>query len=73
MAESFQRSSLTHTNDDPLDSERPQKRVRVDDDEITDEEDEEPVRQTAEIKASDLYLDTASAVVALEFEPMLTF
>ncbi len=74
MAEPLQKANLTHTNDEPLDFERPQKRARVDDEEISDEEEEDqaPVRQTTEIKASDLYLDTASAVVSLEFKHRLT-
>lgn len=62
MAESTQKIGLTHTNDEPLDSGRPLKKPRTNEEDMQDDDDEEPVRQTEGIKASDLYLDTASAV-----------
>jgi hypothetical protein len=64
MAESTTlKISFTHSNDAPSDSERPLKKPRLDQQEPeSDADDEGPVGQTEEIKASDLYLDTASAV-----------
>lgn len=67
MTESAQKANLAHSNDEPLDSERPLKKPRIEEEDMEDDEDEEPVRQTEEVKASDLYLDTASAVILLEF------
>ncbi|KAF9451371.1 cysteine proteinase [Macrolepiota fuliginosa MF-IS2] len=71
MADPVQKASHTHSNDEPLDLERPLKKPRIDkeDADEDEDEDEEPVRQTDEIKASDLYLDTINrAVLDFDFE-----
>lgn len=61
MAELTPQVDLTHSHEGPIDSHRPLKKPRIDEDE--DEPDpDEPIRQTEEVRASDLYLDTASAV-----------
>ncbi|KXN88916.1 putative mRNA-splicing protein ubp10 [Leucoagaricus sp. SymC.cos] len=59
--ESTLKTKLTYSNDDAhFESERPSKKPRIDQDESEfNDEEVEPVRQTEEIKASDLYLDTA--------------
>ncbi|KAF5352667.1 hypothetical protein D9756_005833 [Leucocoprinus leucothites] len=67
MAELTSKASLTHSYDAATDLERPLKKPRVDQELEQDYDDysEEPVRQTEEIKASDLYLDTARQSLTL--------
>ena len=61
MAELTPQADLTQPHELPKDSNRPLKKPRIDKDE--DEPDaDEPLRYTEEVRASDLYLDTASAV-----------
>jgi hypothetical protein len=69
MTESAIKSSIAHSNDEASEVERPSKKPRIDREELDEdeEEDPEPMRQTEEIKASDLYLDTASAMTLLGF------
>ncbi|XP_006454222.1 spindle pole body protein [Agaricus bisporus var. bisporus H97] len=69
MTEQTRKLDSTHSNDDPLHSERPLKKPRIREDDEQDDDDEEPVRQTQGIKASDLYLDTINrAVLDFDFE-----
>lgn len=63
MTEQTRKLDSTHSNDDPLHSERPLKKPRIREDDEQDDDDEEPVRQTQGIKASDLYLDTVSIII----------
>jgi len=61
MAELTPQADSTQSHDVPRDLKRPLKKPRIDQDE--DEPDaEEPLRHTEVVRASDLYLDTASAV-----------
>jgi U4/U6.U5 tri-snRNP-associated protein 2 len=77
MAEPTRKLDSTHSNDDLPDSERPLKKPRTDeeddreDDEQEDDE-QEPVRPTGAIKASDLYLDTASIMTLESATSMFT-
>lgn len=61
MAELTPQADLTQPHELPRDSNRPLKKPRIDQDE--DEPDtDEPLKYTEGVRASDLYLDTASAV-----------
>ncbi|KAJ3571567.1 hypothetical protein NP233_g3679 [Leucocoprinus birnbaumii] len=73
MTESTPKTNLTHSNDETPDMERPAKKARLNQEKPVQDDDEyseEPVRQNDEIKASDLYLDTASAInrAVLDFD-----
>lgn len=62
MAESTPKDNLVHSNDAQPDFERPSKKPRIDQ-EGSESDNEEPAARTEDMKASDLYLDTASAVI----------
>jgi U4/U6.U5 tri-snRNP-associated protein 2 len=63
MTEPTRKLDSTRSNDGSLDLERPLKKPRIDEEDEQEDDDEEPVRPTGGIKASDLYLDTASIVI----------